>query len=379
MDPVPIDWVAVEDWLGLSLPGDYKAVATAYGPLDIGDHIWLHTPCIQKGRFEYSKWLSETHRRCRLASRKASPLDPPPFHPAPGGLLAWGETRRAHVLFWDTSPSDDPDEWRTAIFDQNAASAHMNPWTYLDMPMLAALDTAITSGIEIPRAPSIGPLPATGRRTAFLPDPEPWTPPTPAPRGTSQTRRRAALTQGTGFDALTALIPPPAAPYLGEGSWDDLFDRLGTRLPTGYTSLMTRYGAGVWRGWLRFQTPLRIAGRGLVYHSAESLDIYRSLRSEFPEFHPLRAWPERGGFLPFASSIEGDDLAWLTVGDPDTWPLIVVPRDGDQDPPLQSGLIETLLTWARGNHVTHGLPGLDPLDDPLEFATFTPWDDKSHW
>jgi hypothetical protein len=34
--PVPVDWAAVDDWLGLGLvlPADYKAVASAYGPLD---------------------------------------------------------------------------------------------------------------------------------------------------------------------------------------------------------------------------------------------------------------------------------------------------------------------------------------------------------
>ena len=60
-------------------------------------------------------------------------------------------------------------------------------------PMLAALNTAITSGLEIPGAPSIGPLPATARRTAFLSDPRPWTPPVPAPEIVPRAQRQAAL------------------------------------------------------------------------------------------------------------------------------------------------------------------------------------------
>ena len=70
--PVPVDWDAVEAWLGLPLPGDYKSVASAYGPLDIGEFVWLHTPCVQEGRFDYAAWLREAHRECRISSRHRS-------------------------------------------------------------------------------------------------------------------------------------------------------------------------------------------------------------------------------------------------------------------------------------------------------------------
>jgi hypothetical protein len=85
---------------------------------------------------------------------------------------------------------------------------------------------------------------------------------------------------------------------------------------------MNRYGAGCWSKWLRFVTPLRTNGRGFAYHAAQVLDGYCSLRADFPQYHPLSVWPEPGGFLPFADSIDGDELGWLTEGDPDKWPLI---------------------------------------------------------
>lgn len=49
---VPVDWAAVESWLGTSLPADYKAIAAAYGPLDIGAWLWLHMPCANRGWFD---------------------------------------------------------------------------------------------------------------------------------------------------------------------------------------------------------------------------------------------------------------------------------------------------------------------------------------
>ncbi len=42
--PVPIDWAVVESWLGLRLPADYKAIGSLYGPLDIGEYVWLQLP-----------------------------------------------------------------------------------------------------------------------------------------------------------------------------------------------------------------------------------------------------------------------------------------------------------------------------------------------
>jgi hypothetical protein len=59
--------------------------------------------------------------------------------------------------------------------------------------------------------------------------------------------------------------------------------------------------------------------------------------------------------------------------------LIISPRHADQGPPLPGNLIDTLLEWLRGRFVTEGLPGLDELDDPLEFIDFEPWDDEADW
>jgi hypothetical protein len=129
-------------------------------------------------------------------------------------------------------------------------------------------------------------------------------------------RRRAALTEGRGLEALRVLVPPPDAPYLGGGTWERLFDELGTPLPAEYMSLMECYGAGCWSNWLRFAAPLH-TDDGLAQYAAEVFDGYRMLRGKWPEEFPLQVWPEPGGFLPFARSIDGDEFGWLTEGDPE--------------------------------------------------------------
>src|SRR5262249_20656163 len=154
----------------------------------------------------------------------------------------------------------------------------------------------------------------TAARTDFLPDAEPWTPPPPVPPRLTEAERRRALDTGTGMDALRLLSPPPEQPYLGDGSWKGLFAELGTRLPGEYVRLMDEYGAGIWSDWLRFHTPLRTGERSFHTHVEDTADAYRQLKDGHAEWYPLAIWPEPGGFLPFANSIDGDYLGWLTEG-----------------------------------------------------------------
>ncbi|MET0135793.1 MAG: hypothetical protein ABW215_19605 [Kibdelosporangium sp.] len=353
--PPPVDWPSVESWLGLTLPSDYKALADAYGPMDVGEFIWLHTPCVQEDRFDYGQWLRETHRSCRIIAGD----DPPAFHPAPGGLLAWGTTRDASCLFWDTAASDDPDRWPVVIFDRQGFQTY-------EMSLLETLTAAVRTGIDLPGGSRLQLTTAAVSRTAFLPDAGPWTPPPPAPPVSEE--RKAALTEGSGLGTLQLLIEPPADPYLGEGTWSALGEKLGSGLPAEYVELMECYGPGEWNGWLGFSPPMYLAD-----DAERILDGFRALRAEFPEFYPLALWPEPGGFLPFAGSIDGDQLGWLTEGEPDSWRLATIPRHEDPGPPFPSGLTDTLLEWVRGRFSAPGLAGLDKGDDPLEFATFQAW------
>lgn len=381
--PVVVDWTAVEEWLGLRLPDDYKQLADAHGPLDFGEYLWIHVPCVQEDRFEYGDWLRETHREARIEARELPEHERPAIYPEPGGLLAWGETRGTDVLFWDTSVSENPNEWTVVVSHSDGIpGSGLRPWHRYDLTLSGYLRHTVRAEWELPSPPGplIGPLPGTIALTAFLPTAQPWTPPEPTTPRLTDAERRTALETGTGLDALRLLSPPPGNPYLGRGTWAGLFDELGTTLPREYVTLMDLYGAGCWSGWLRFFTPLRTGERRYLQHVESTTDGYRQLKGNHPQWYPLATWPEPGGFLPFANSIDGDQLGWLTEGDdPDNWPLIVWPRHADQGPPLKQGLINTLLAWQRGTFSTEGLAALDEDDDPVEFASFESWDDSAYW
>ncbi|WP_371782843.1 hypothetical protein [Streptosporangium subroseum] len=376
-DPIEVDWEVVESHVGIALPSDYKALA-AYGPLDIGDFVWLYTPCVQEyefnrlDAFDYVDWLKQTHRHCRISARNVPPHAPPPFHPLEGGLLAWGRTRRSSYLFWDTSASQDPDRWPVVVFEQDSALKGDDPWLTLNTPLLETLTLILSEGISLPSGQMLGPLLPIARRTRFLRAATPWTPPEKSPERVPENERRAVLTEGAGLTALRLLAPPPEDPYLGELTWEEVFAALGTRLPSEYVELMDVYGTGCFSSWMRFVAPLRGEQYGLIQTASTVSDGYRDLRESFPEDFPLAVWPEPGGFLAFANSIDGDELGWLTQGDPDQWPVIVFPRHDDQGSPLPGTLIETLLDWMRGRLDEAGFASLDPDDDPLEFLGFVP-------
>jgi cell wall assembly regulator SMI1 len=381
--PVPVDWAAVEASLGLRLPDDYKQLADRHGPLDFGEYLWIHVPCVQQDRFDYGDWLRETHRTARIAARQLPEDVRPLVHPAPGGLLAWGSSRGSDVLFWDTSVSEDPNRWTVVVRHSHPVpDSGLRPFHPYGLTLTGFLRQTVrdTPQLPSPPGPLLGPLPGSMARTAYLPTAAPWTPPAPTPPRLTEAERRIALETGTGLEALRLLSPPPERPYLGDGTWEGLFAELGTQLPKEYVELMEVYGSGDWGTWLRFLTPLRTGERRFATHVEETLDAYRMLKENYPEGYPLAVWPEPGGFLPFANSYDADHLGWLTEGpDPDAWPLIMWPRHTDQGPALAGGLIDTLLAWQRGTLTDGGLAALDEEDDPVECAGFDPWDDHAYW
>ncbi|WP_354641145.1 hypothetical protein [Kitasatospora camelliae] len=278
--PVPVDWAVVEGWLGLRLPGDYKAIADAYGPVDVGGGgLSIEVPRIDGASgFEYAEFIRDSKSACRQSSRVHPPYRPPLFHPVPGGLLPWGRTSAGGDLFWDTSVSPDPDRWTVVLHRVLPRCAEISPWQ--------AYDLTLTGFVEA---------------------------------------------------VLLDRVPMPGGAYLGS-------------------------------------LPMTVARLGLLDEVGWRTDCYRGHRGTFPDDHPLAVWPEPGGFLPFGSTIDADMLGWLTEGEPDAWPLIVWPRHAPQGPRLAGGLVDTLVAWLRGRDLGEAFPGLDPEDDPLEFAAFQPWD-----
>src|SRR5260370_1421584 len=130
-----------------------------------------------------------------------------------------------------------------------AADAPVRPWSHALASLRAhprrvpAVHRTRGTGIAVSARACHRPPSRDHRSDGLSPDARPWTPPVPVPPRLTGAERRVALETGTGLDALRLLTPPPANPDLGGGAWEELFEDLGTALPSEYVALMELYGA----------------------------------------------------------------------------------------------------------------------------------------
>jgi hypothetical protein len=104
------DWAEIENRLGLRLPGDYKALFAGRAPIRIGP-VQLTWPA--------ADGLSDLQRR--LYERVVDAYETRggsrgPYHPEPGGLVAWAVADSGHTICW-LPATEDPDAWPVTVVE----------------------------------------------------------------------------------------------------------------------------------------------------------------------------------------------------------------------------------------------------------------------
>lgn len=134
------------------------------------------------------------------------------------------------------------------------------------------------------------------------------------------------------IEDLLKLIPPPASQLktVDKHRWKKNEKALGIHLPTDYFDYVRFYGSGcfddhgrllifVWNPCARFYLKdLRRICEDLCW--SRELDP-RSTNC------PYGVFPSRPGWLPWGSDMDGNLMCWLTEGEPDQWPLILLTSD----------------------------------------------------
>ena len=109
---VPGDWAAVEDWLEVPLPSDYKELIGEGPALKFGEELLIASPFSRSNhlglQIAYGSWS--------LAYlRQASPHEfVLPLFPEPGGLMCWGGDGGGAVYYWNTMRTN-PDDWTVVV------------------------------------------------------------------------------------------------------------------------------------------------------------------------------------------------------------------------------------------------------------------------
>jgi SMI1-KNR4 cell-wall len=127
------------------------------------------------------------------------------------------------------------------------------------------------------------------------------------------------------LDRLRRLAPPPDTPIeTGHPArWPAVEAAIGTTLPADYKVFIATYGTGMFDDFLYVFNPFAgDADVNLLRQREVVLGAHAWLRERVPEAAPLPAFPEPGGLLPLGRTQNGDQLYWLTEGEPDRWPIV---------------------------------------------------------
>lgn len=101
---------------------------------------------------------------------------------------------------------------------------------------------------------------------------------------------------------------------------------LKTKLPADYKELIDTYGSGYIGNFLYLWNPFsKKRYMNLILRVDEFLSL---VTSEFEATLPFPIYPKPNGIMPFANTINGDTIFWITVGNPDGWTLFVLEARG---------------------------------------------------
>jgi hypothetical protein len=175
------------------------------------------------------------------------------------------------------------------------------------------------------------------------------------------------------LERLTSLVPPPAKPVErpDPASWPAVEVAMGTALPGDYKALLETYGSGTFDEVLWLFSPAAPPDGNLVGQRDAVLADYAESRRRFPRRYPLAPFPEPGGVLPLGRSDTGNELYWVTEGEPDRWPVALFGSRSSRHEVHGGGIAAFLAALAAGELRTRLLPR-DLLR--RERHTFTPFE-----
>lgn len=108
------EFLTIERELGVTLPQDYKEYIIRFGTGYIGGFLWIFNPFTQKESLNFLHQKNTRLDALRVIKEKYGDEECPyPLYPEAGGLLPWGATDNANVLYWLTIGRSD--NWTVVI------------------------------------------------------------------------------------------------------------------------------------------------------------------------------------------------------------------------------------------------------------------------
>jgi hypothetical protein len=175
------------------------------------------------------------------------------------------------------------------------------------------------------------------------------------------------------LERLRLLLPPPPDPMEAgrPDGWAKVEAALGIGLPGDFKAFIELYGSGKVDDFLYLFNPFA-AGRdgNLLFEKDRVLAAYAQTRAKFPGRLPLPPFPDPGGVLPLGRTDNGDELYWVTQGDPGDWPVALLESRAARQEVHPMPVTGLLVALAAGELVTQVLPDEVVHRPSHQFAPF---------
>lgn len=165
------------------------------------------------------------------------------------------------------------------------------------------------------------------------------------------------------FQSLMKLAPPiDLLSVYTDKDWLRVEQALGTKLPEDYKQYIRYYGLSYVCEFLRVPSPFVIDGDYLNLKRFSELqsEAFRITRDKFgTRVVPYPIYPEEGGLLAWGVTDNGDVIYWRTVGDPNSWTIVVNESRSDWYEEFPFGMVEFVVKVITGELVSEILPVAD--------------------
>lgn len=136
-----VDWINIEELLGVGLPADYKQFINVFGTGEIGEFLLPFNPFSKN---ENLNLLEQIKRRLDFMRKMIESFGekecPYPLYPHPSGLLPWGCTGNGDMLFWLMDA--DVNNWAIVVY-----APHDELFEHYKESMTSFLEKLITGDI----------------------------------------------------------------------------------------------------------------------------------------------------------------------------------------------------------------------------------------
>lgn len=174
---------------------------------------------------------------------------------------------------------------------------------------------------------------------------------------------------------LLAVVPSTVStPDVGcDKRWRTVQRAAGIALPGDYRDFALAYGSGHFedpgRLMVRVMNPFDVAYLSELRRCCAELRDDRLALPEKPKI-PYGVFPHRPGWLPWGGDVDGSLLCWLTEGEPDDWPIILLTpeRTGFQQLPMSMTTFLALAFTRQIRTILWQAPEFFSGPEPIRFV-----------